>query len=76
MFNKKYLSPSQQILLAQNRESILMYCFLFAVWLAVLLRNSFGSKMPFVTLMASLFIMSCVVTVIAIVLYNYGNFGE
>ena len=75
MIDRKQLDTADKQSLTQNRITLGFYFVSLACWLTLLGKTYMGSKLPFVFLISSVFILYYVNQICMTLVYNWANFG-
>jgi hypothetical protein len=79
MFNPSELTNAtnayNSTLLWEGRETILVNSIQAAVWIVVLLRTIFGSKLPFLYLISLSFLLNCLLGIVKVIVDDWYHFG-
>jgi hypothetical protein len=70
------LTKSDRELLWEGRETIATGTIICILWIVVFTRTLFGSKLPFLFTLSSMFIIYSTLQIISTVLFNWGLFYE
>lgn len=76
MWKKEGLDPEDIIYLDENRVSYATISVSLAVWTALIVRTTFGSRLPFIYMLSSAFVIFYAVAIVSIIFGNWNAFGD